>query len=269
VDLILHKLNAFSDISIGVVQAVLLYAIGSLAINIIANRIAVPLMDRQRRWVGNDRAPRLRTLSGLIRSVAGYVLKFVTVIMLLRALRFDAISVISTASFAGLAFGFGAQKLVKDVISGFFIIIENQYDLGDYVTINGITGRVEEIGMRIMQIRDDTGKLFILSNGDISQVCNQSRGPVVGVLEIGIVHGENVDLAGEIIDDTGKELTADHPELGFTEQPRFQGVGASDATHVVLRVLVKVKDPSQLGSVQVAMRTLLLKNFLERGIAPG
>ena len=87
---------------------------------------------------------------------------------------------ITTASFAGLAFGFGAQKLVRDVINGFFIIWRTICG-GRLRTINTISGRVEEIGMRIMKIRDDTGKLYILSNGDISMVCNQSRGEVQGL----------------------------------------------------------------------------------------
>jgi small conductance mechanosensitive channel len=96
---------------------------------------------------------------------------------------------------AGLAVGFGAQKLVKDVITGFFLLLEDQYAVGDYVTIGTVTGTVEELGMRITRLRDDDGRLYILSNGDIGQVCNMSRGPLAGVLEVAIAASADVGHA--------------------------------------------------------------------------
>ena len=154
-----RELDRLGAVSLDLLQTLVFYIVVRFIINRIAVRLATPLTERHALFLGVDRSARIRTLSGLIRSVGAYALNFVTIVMVMRALRFDAVSVVSTASFAGLAVGFGAQKLVKDVINGFFIIMENQYDIGDYVTINTITGRVEEIGMRIVKIRDDSGKL--------------------------------------------------------------------------------------------------------------
>ncbi|HEX5323581.1 MAG TPA: mechanosensitive ion channel domain-containing protein, partial [Capsulimonadaceae bacterium] len=142
----IKEADSIRDICLNLLGVAILYIIVRFVLNRLAFRLGEALIARQTHWVPEGREARLRTLVGLIRSVVNYVLFFVFAIAFLRALRFDAISVATTASVAGLAFGFGAQKLVKDVISGFFIILENQYDIGDYVTINGITGRVEEIG---------------------------------------------------------------------------------------------------------------------------
>ena len=200
------SVDAFSDDAIDVVKILIFYIAARFFVNVLAPKIAAPIIHHQSKWITGDRGHRLRTLVGLITSVSNYVLGFVFGVMLLRALNVDAVSVVSTAGFAGLAFGFGAQRLVKDVINGFFLIMENQYDVGDYVTINTITGRVEEIGMRIMKIRDDSGKLYILSNGDIGQVCNMSRGSLTGTLEIGIASAEDISVANGIIDKAGTEL---------------------------------------------------------------
>ncbi|HEY3333572.1 MAG TPA: mechanosensitive ion channel family protein [Capsulimonadaceae bacterium] len=254
------------DVSLDVLQVVVFYTLVRFIINAVAGRIAEPIIAGQARLGLDDRGPRVRTLTGLIRSVGNYVLNFVFAVMLLRALRFDAVSVVSTAGFAGLAFGFGAQKLVKDVINGFFLIMENQYDAGDYVTINGITGIVEEIGMRIMKIRDDSGKLYILSNGDISQVCNMSRGSLVGVLEIGIANGEDLGEARSVIEKAGQELLESKPELGIVEPPTVQGIGTADAAHVVLRIPVKVEAATKLGQAQIELRGLARERLHEAGI---
>ncbi len=255
--------------ALDIAKLLLFYVVVRFLINSIAKRVARPIITSQGHIVTEELTPRLRTITGLIRSVSNYVLNFVVAVMLLRALRFDAVSVVSTASFAGLAFGFGAQKLVKDVINGFFLIMENQYDVGDYVLINGVTGTVEEIGMRIMRIRDDTGKLFIMSNGDISQVCNMSRGSLVGVLEIGIANGEDIELARTICDKAGEKLVETHPDLDLVEPPKVQGVGTADATHVVLRIPVKVKTASKLGLAQIEMRGLVRNELHEAGIYIG
>jgi small conductance mechanosensitive channel len=255
--------------ALDVAKLIVFYVFVRFLINGIARRIAAPIISGQTHLVSEDRSPRLRTITGLIRSVSNYVLNFVFAVMLLRALRFDAVSVVSTASFAGLAFGFGAQKLVKDVINGFFLIMENQYDVGDYVTVNGVTGTVEEIGMRIMRIRDDTGKLYIMSNGDISQVCNMSRGSLVGVLEIGISNGEDIEAAREVVNKAGEKLAANHPDLDLVEPPKVQGLGTADATHVILRIPVKVGTASKLGLAQIEMRGQIRDDLHEAGIYMG
>src|SRR5262249_5012711 len=117
---------------------------------------------------GIDGAARLRTLQALLRSTVNYLLIFIAGMMIFDTLGINISAVLAGAGVAGMAIGFGAQRLVRDVITGFFILMEDQYSVGDLVTIGAVTGEVVDIGMRITRLRDATGRLVILANGDIS-----------------------------------------------------------------------------------------------------
>lgn len=121
------------------------------------------------------RQARVRALGSLLSSAIDFVLGFVAIIMILQAAGLNIVPLLTTAGVAGLAIGFGAQKLVRDVISGFFILMDDLYGVGDSVMIAGVTGVVEEIGLRTTRIRDESGKLYVIPNGDVSTVCNHSR----------------------------------------------------------------------------------------------
>ena len=159
-------------------QLLLVYLVLRFLLNNIVGRIVVPLASRETSGARKERAARLHTLAGVVRSTGNYVLTFIIVLVALKKFGVDTTPVLASASVVGLAVGFGSQKLVRDVTTGFFLLAESQFDVGDYVTISGITGTVEEVGMRTTRLRDDAGKLYILSNGDISTVCNHSAGLV-------------------------------------------------------------------------------------------
>jgi len=155
---------------------------GYFLVRALVNRVVdasiARLVTRQERdGQGVDGANRLRTLQGLAKNLCGVALFFILIVMVMDAVGANVSGIVATAGVGGLALGFGAQKLVKDVISGFFFIVENQFVVGDYVTIGAATGVVEEVGMRITRIRDDEGKVWILANGDITTVVNHSRPP--------------------------------------------------------------------------------------------
>lgn len=152
-----------------------------------------------RNGVGNMREARIRALHTVLLSAAGFVLAFVAVIMMLQAAGLNIVPLLTTASVAGLAIGFGAQKLVKDVISGFFILVEDQYGVGDYVTIGPATGTVEDLGMRTTRIRDSAGKLFMIANGDINQVFNHSRGPLWAWMDVCVPSSSDLGRVKEIL----------------------------------------------------------------------
>lgn len=119
--------------------------------------------------------PRVLALRSVMKSGLVFVLGFVAAIMTLQTVGINIVPLLTTASVAGLAIGFGAQRLVKDIISGFFILMEDQYGIGDRVTINTVAGEVEEVAMRITRIRAEDGGLHTFANGDIVTVCNRSR----------------------------------------------------------------------------------------------
>jgi len=214
---------------------------------------------------GEERSNRLRTLQGLVKSLVGYILFFVLIVMLLQALTVDVTGLITTAGIGGIAIGFGAQKLVKDVISGFFIIVEDQFAVGEYITIGAATGEVLEIGMRITRLRDDQGRLWVISNGDISIVTNQSRAPIEAFIEIGVAPGTDVKQAGNIVNAIGEELAkAEGSKL--LSAPRFLGVSAAEAIKTTLRISV-VTDPRALAGEQFRVREAVIDKFKSEGIS--
>lgn len=202
--------------------------------------------------VSEERTARLQTLRGLSKSILSYLLVFVFGALLLRALGFDILPFITTAGVLGLAVGFGAQKLVKDVISGFFIVVDNLYVVGDMVTIGTVTGQVEELGMRVTRLVDATGRLYQISNGDIGTVTNLSRNPLQDFIEINVSELADLHLAIQAINEAGKTLFA-QPDHHLHEAPQVQGVTAFSAAAVTLRVSV-VTDPVRLLTEQMRVR---------------
>ncbi len=193
------------------------------------------------------RESRLRTISGLLKSIAQYFLLFITVVMALKVLDFEVAPIVASAGVIGLAVGFGSQKLVKDVITGFLILLEEQFDVGDTVTISGNTGVVEEMGMRITRLRDDVGKLIILSNGDISTVINHSRGTLAVGVDLSVPADTSVARLRELV--AGLMLS----EELWAEAPTVRGITAMDAAKITVRVAGRAK-PGRQALAELALR---------------
>ncbi len=217
----------------------------------LVNRAVRAVVAREEAAGDPGRAARVRTLAGLVRSVLFYALLFAFVVAALGTLDVETTGLLGTAGVVGLAIGFGAQKLVKDVTTGFFLLLEDQYAVGDYVTIGGVTGTVEELGMRITRIRDDDGRLYILSNGDIAQVCNQSRGPVGGTLEVAIAAAADTEKAARALDAAFARASQ---EMDLAEPARVAGIAAADAAKTVLRVHFRARATQRPGDVALRLR---------------
>ena len=211
------------------------------------------LAREHRMGVSDERAGRLQTLRGLSKSLIGYVLFFVFGILLFKAIGFDIMPFITTAGVIGLAIGFGAQKLVKDVISGFFIIIDNVFVVGDTVAIGVVTGQVIEMGMRVTKIQDATGRVYILANGDIGTVTNLSRNPVEDFIEVTIAPTADLGKVYEIINSSGATLFAQVGTHHLKAPPHILGITAFSATVVTLRIGV-TSDPRNLPMEQMRVR---------------
>ncbi|MHB1455526.1 MAG: mechanosensitive ion channel family protein [Armatimonadota bacterium] len=212
---------------------------------------------------GNDTAARIgrvKTLGSLIRSVFFYILIFISGVMLLRTFDIDPAPVLTAAGVVGLAVGFGSQKLVRDIIAGFFIVLENQYSVGDYITIGAVTGTVVELGMRVTRIRDDIGKLVFIANGDIIQVINHSRGSVQAILEVNLAPDSDLDKAREAINTLSEEIAS--KDDGILTAPKVVAITAITAASVTIRISAEVK-PGKQESVQTALREAIYRKFRE------
>lgn len=250
------------DITGDVVKIIILYLLLRWGLKRIIGKVLPPLISRSE--LGDQRhTARLKTLAGLIDSISAYVLSFIFGIMLLRAFHLDPVPLLTTASVAGLAVGFGAQKLVKDVITGFFILLENQYAVGDYITIGTATGLVEDIGMRTTRVRDDFGKLYIISNGDITQVCNQSRGAIATFIEISLATAADLSKAREIINNAGEEIAKTRTDLQYTQTPAIIGISSMDSAKVTFRISCNTANPTKLTDAQIALRGMIHERLVD------
>ncbi len=244
-----------------VVIAVLFLVARAIAFRIV-DGLLVPVLSRESERLEAS-AARVRTLQGLLKSVIGYALIFMAVVALLQGFGIGISGIIASAGVLGLAVGFGAQKLVRDVISGFFMLLENQYAVGDYVTIGAISGEVEYMGMRTTHIRDDYGRICIISNGDISQVINHSRGPAVAVVEVGVPAGTDPKALEAVLKRVGDELTGKGKPL--ESAPELEGLVSADAAKFVIRVKA-ISAPGRRIPAEMALREALVRGLREAGI---
>ncbi|PLR94039.1 mechanosensitive ion channel family protein [Bacillus sp. T33-2] len=202
---------------------------GKLAIrNFFKVRTRAPLRISERREA---------TLIKLLENVLTYVVYFVTIMTILSVLTINVQAMLAGAGIVGLAVGFGAQSLVKDVITGFFIILEDQFSVGDYVRIGQAEGTVEEIGLRTSKIKGFTGELHILPNGTITEVTNFSLHNSVAVLDIGVSYESDIEYTEKVLQDLIEKLPERYEEL--VKPPELLGVHNFGASEVVLRIVAE------------------------------
>lgn len=177
---------------------------------------------------------RAQTLEILLRNTITYLVFFIAGLTILQIFDVNTSAILASAGILGLAVGFGAQSLVKDVVGGFFILFEDQFSVGDFVEIDGIAGTVEEIGLRACKIRQWTGQLNIIPNGQIARVTNYSRGPMTAVVTVGIAYEEDIDQAVAVLK---KECEAAYGEMeAVIGVPQVLGVTELADSSVNIRV---------------------------------
>jgi small-conductance mechanosensitive channel len=201
-----------------------------------------------------------QTLVPLLESLSQYVLYFGSAIMMLRVFEIDTTPILAGAGVIGLAVGLGAQNFVTDLVSGFFILFENQYLVGDMVQIGDAAGRVEAINIRCTQIRDESGKLYIIPNGQIKTVVNFSKGYVNAVVDIKVPTSTNLDQVMRDMAEAGKRLRERRREvMGETV---IKGLVDLTPTDMAIRAVTKVQPGTHL-TIQQEYRKILKEVFDE------
>ncbi|WP_316572298.1 mechanosensitive ion channel family protein [Neobacillus sp. YIM B06451] len=193
-------------------------------------RLKMPLRVTERREA---------TLVKLLDNILSYAIYFIAFVMILTELSIDVKAMLAGAGIVGLAVGFGAQNLVRDVITGFFIIFEDQFSVGDHIRIDTFEGTVESIGLRTTKIKSWTGEVHILPNGSITQVTNYSLNNSMAVVDIGIAYEEDIAKAEKIILEIIGKLANAHEDM--VKPPELVGVQNFSPTEVTLRVVAETK----------------------------
>ena len=205
-------------------------------INVLLNKFINNIFRFSPKFKMDDK--KSNTLSSLMKSIVRYTIYIIMAISILNVLDIPTQSILAAAGLGGLAIGFGAQNLVKDVISGFFILFEDQYAVGDYVTISLATGNVEDIGLRITKIRSFNGDLHIIPNGEIKIVINHSRGNSLAIIDIGIAYEEDSDKAINILKDIGERYYESNKDR-VVEPPEVLGIISLGDSDVKIRMIVR------------------------------
>ncbi|WIM05356.1 MAG: mechanosensitive ion channel family protein [Candidatus Nitricoxidivorans perseverans] len=187
----------------------LLAAIALRAIHRILPRLRETIAARQE---NAEDGRRIHTLSRVIRYVLTVVVTVVTGLLILGEFGVSVAPILGAAGVVGIAVGFGAQSLVKDYFTGFFLLLENQIRIGDVIEAGGKSGAVEELTLRYLRLRDYSGNVHFVPNGNISVVTNKSLGYAHAVIDAGVGYGENVDRVMSVMRAVGEDLRRD-PEF--------------------------------------------------------
>ncbi len=213
-----------------------------------------------------QRAHQVRTLAGVVYSVGIVVIIFFAAMQILPLVGINMGPMLASAGIAGLAIGFGAQTLVHDVINGFFILIEDQYHLGDVVRISGVTGTVEEMTLRRTVLRGDDGTLHSIPNSQITIVSNLTRDWAQVQLHVAAAYGENSDRVIQLLQEVANDLRKD-PDLAdsVVADPQVPGIERVSAGEVDYLLLVKTKPGTQY-AVSRELRRRIKQCFEEQHI---
>ena len=206
---------------------------------------------------------RRDTLTAILKRIVKYTLYFMGIVISLELFSINTTSIIATAGIGGLAIGFGAQSLVKDIITGFFILLEDQYTIGDYIQINDKDGVVEELGLRVTKVRDFSGELHIIPNSSINIVTNRTRGAMRALAKMTIAYEEDIDNALRALESVSNEIASSNENI--VEGPTVLGISEMANSGVVITAVAKTI-PMEQWSVERMMRKAYKQAFDKEGI---
>lgn len=262
-----------------VVLAVLLRAMLHRAVNRLVQgaatgRVWVPGVLRRRKrlrviaapLLSERRAQRANTIGSVLRSITSVVVLSVASVMILAEFGLNLGPIIASAGIVGVALGFGAQNLVRDFLSGMFMLLEDQYGVGDIVDLGEASGTVEAVGLRITTLRDVRGTVWHVRNGEIQRVGNKSHGYAVAVIDQPLAHHADIAQATELAGGVATEVAA-RPDVAadVMEPPQVLGIENVTAEGMTLRLTVKVH-PGRQFAVQRAMNAAITDGFDNVGI---
>lgn len=206
---------------------------------------------------------KAKTLSAIIKSLSKYIIYFIGLITILEVFSFPTASILATAGVGGLAIGFGAQSLVKDIITGFFILFEDYFSVGDYIQVAEFDGVVEEIGIRSTRLRAFTGDLHIIPNGTIDIVTNRSRGDMRAKVDVRIEYKQDIDKAVEALNLVARRMSEDEC---INEGPTVLGVTALAKEDLVLSIQAMTR-PMDQWETERKLRKEIKEEFERRNIS--
>jgi len=192
------------------------------------------------------RTQRAATIASVLRSFVSFTILVLAVLLILSELDVNLLPLVAGTSIVGVALGFGAQNIVKDFLSGMFMMLEDQYGVGDVIDFEKATGTVEAVGLRTTQLRDVNGTVWYVRNGEVVRVGNKSQGYAQVVLDVPIAASTDVDTASAAMLEVARQMH-EEPEWAevFLGEPEVQGVEELTREETVIRLVVRVRPLEQ------------------------
>jgi len=236
-----------------IILSVLVVKIGSIIIR--------KFFEKQKTLKLHIDIKRIDTMSTLLISVFRYGIYIMAGVTSLTYIFKE--SVLAAAGVGGVVIGLGAQSLIKDIISGFFIVFENQYVVGDCVTIEGMNGMVEEMELRVTKVRNFNGDLYIIPNGEIKKVTNHTRGNKAVIVDIPVAYGTDI---GKVVDAAGCVCKSVQEEFNnIVETPKVLGITEFGKDSMNLRIMARAM-PSDQFEIERRIRRLVIETFTREGL---
>jgi|MGYP000296443429 small-conductance mechanosensitive channel len=212
------------------------------------------------------RQQRAEAIGALLRSVITATVLIIALLLILPILGIDVAPLLASAGVLGVALGFGAQSLVKDYLSGIFLVFEDQYGVGDLVDLGEAVGVVEDVTLRITRLRDLSGVVWYVRNGEILRVANQSQGWVLAAVDIPVAYDENLDKVRECINAVAEDMYGD-PQYDdmLLGKPTYAGVESVSGEAVFIKVIAKAAPEKQIPLTR-AIRARVKESFDRAGV---
>lgn len=220
------------------------------------------LFEKRKTFKYGLNSKKIDTMASLLTSVLKYSVYIISIVVILTDV-FKMTSVLAAAGIGGVAVGFGAQSLIKDIISGFFIVIEDQYAVGDLITIDTMNGTVEDLELRVTKLRSFNGDLYIVPNGEIKRVTNHTRGNKAVIVDIPLAYSVDINKAFEIAGKICLQVSESYSTL--VEPPKVLGITDLGKDAMNLRIVAKTL-PNEQWDVERSVRKLIAEEFCREGV---
>jgi small conductance mechanosensitive channel len=244
------------------VISVIFILIVAFIVYFIAKSIIHRLLLHKGDKLSEGKKQRLKTLQSLLTNMVFYIILFISAIAILGEFHIDATGILASAGVLGLAIGFGAKDLVSDVVTGFFMLMEDQINVGEYVTVGTYSGVVEGIGLRLLKLRDTNGDLHYIPNRDVRALTNHSRGNKQALVDLELPISTQVEKSIEKLESLAKEV-GQQLEQEIVDGPHVIGVESLTADTYQLRILARTVNGKQ-EEVERQLRKALAKTLHDK-----
>lgn len=254
-------LGAFYAPTLKIFEIIITFIIAAIIVKV-GKRLIRKIFENQKKFKYKLDDKRLDTMSTLMASLFKYVVYIGAFLISLSDI-LNLKSILAAAGVGGIAIGLGAQSLIKDTISGFFILLEDQFAVGDLITIENMTGTVEHMELRVTRLKHFTGDLYIIPNGEIKKVINHTRDNKMVIVDIPVAYSTNMSKVNEIVEKVCAEVKEEFEV--FTEEPTILGITTLGERNMNLRITARTF-PNEQWAVERRIRMKIKEGFEENGL---